>query len=243
MGGDPRVARPARVSEQVPGRGDRGRERVPLGERTQPARHRGRRDERVGQETHGPHQDLQSHHRLRAAGDQTEVDAHPQHGQPQQQQESEGGQRRGESPVGLPAGGQARGCQRGQGDDAAQQVRARAADDHRRPRHGERAEPVGDTAREVGVHRRERGLDAEHHGQCEDAGNEELPVVARDRHRASEQEAEHQQHHHGEQQIGHQHPGLVGPVGEVAARHRPRVHDGPAQPRDRRGGRLGGAGR
>ena len=78
-----------------------------------------------------------------------------------------------------------------------------AAGDDRRRRHRHRAEAIHDAALDVGGDDGHRVADPERHGHGEEAGHQEVAVVAaaRDDHAAAEDVAEQQHEHDREQQL------------------------------------------
>ncbi|GGQ31113.1 hypothetical protein GCM10010279_44420 [Streptomyces mutabilis] len=82
----PRLA--AGAAEQVAYGGGGVGHRVPPDERAQPARHGVGGGEGVGEEADRPDQYLYRLHRLRLAGDRGQVDADPQHREPEQQEQA-----------------------------------------------------------------------------------------------------------------------------------------------------------
>ena len=89
--GGPHLPRRAALrAEQVPYRRRRLGHGVPLDDRAQPARHGVGGRQRVGEEADRPDQDLHGLHQLRLAGDHRQVDADPQHGEPEEQEQPHG---------------------------------------------------------------------------------------------------------------------------------------------------------
>ena len=91
MLGGPGPCLPSGVQKELPdGRGGRG-ERIPLGNRPQPRRHRGRVHEDIREKTDRPDQDLHRCDRLRPLGSQPTKDPDPQQSKTQEQEQSDRG--------------------------------------------------------------------------------------------------------------------------------------------------------
>ena len=168
--------------------------------------------------------------RVRVRHHQAQEDAHPGEREPQQQD-----QRR---PPRAASARPSRHCQptsRPQTTSVAISSSARnrsaaaAAGHQRRAGHRHRPEPVDHAAVDVGGDARRGGAEAVQHGHHEDAGQQELPVVAarRHRHAAAEDVPEDQHEHDRQREVDDHLLGRPDHVGEVAPGHRPGVRDGP----------------
>src|SRR5918997_4519087 len=228
---DPGICAPAGVAEQLAGSGDGGRERVPFGDRAEPAWHGLGPHERVGEEEYGPHQDLNRHHRLRALDDEAQENPDPQQREAQPQQQRQREQRLAHRTVPPPADHEPADNHDRQTEGGVEHVGDAAAEYDRGGRHRHGAEAVGHPFGRVVGYGGHGPLQAEHHGHGEHPRHEELAVVpATQRRRPAQQVAEHQEHHNREQQPDDDHEGLSVPVDDVAAGDGPGVGQRPAQP-------------
>ena len=191
----PRVT-PRRVAEQVAARRRGGRQRVPLGDRAEPARHRAAR-RTCWRRTRTARPGSAPRPRPRACRSPGRGRCPIQRNANRSSSSSPTAARSAEtcpcasaSPTSSPP------RQHGQPDTEFSMSATLRPTHHGRGCHRHRAEPVGDAPRGVGGDRDHGGLQPEEHRHREHPRHQELEVVpaAGHRHRAAEQVAEHQHH-------------------------------------------------